>query len=279
MKAILTLLIFFFSLSVYSQTDSVTFVKANWETQKITNGVKLKQHQFEQLFGGSRYLSILEIKNRKKLKFSFDYEPHELTLTSEFGKRNAALAAINGTFFDTKIGGSVAYLKVKNDVINETAKSKSGKRQLFANAAVVINNGKIGIVNWNGENGWEHSLKDENVMLSGPLIVYNHKVMPIDTADAFNKTKHPRSLIVTTPRKTYLIAVDGRNEFAGGMSMTELTKISLWLGADAALNLDGGGSTGLYVKDLGIVNHPSDNKKFDHEGERKVANVILLKKD
>jgi len=279
MKAILTILIFFFSLSVYSQTDSVTFVKANWETQKITNGVKLKQHQFEQLFGGSRYLSILEIKNRKKLKFSFDYEPHELTLTSEFGKRNAALAAINGTFFDTKIGGSVAYLKVKNDVINETAKSKSGKRQLFANAAVVINNGKIGIVNWNGENGWEHSLKDENVMLSGPLIVYNHKVMPIDTADAFNKTKHPRSLIVTTPRKTYLIAVDGRNEFAGGMSMTELAKISMWLKADAALNLDGGGSTGLYVKDLGIVNHPSDNKKFDHEGERKVANVILLKKD
>jgi exopolysaccharide biosynthesis protein len=116
-------------------------------------------------------------------------------------------------------------------------------------------------------------------MLSGPLVVYHHQTMSIDTTDAFNKTKHPRSLLVISKRKTYLIAIDGRNEFAGGMSMTELAKISMWLNADAALNLDGGGSTGLYVKDLGIVNHPSDNKKFDHEGERKVANVILLKKD
>ena len=28
----------------------------------------------------------------------------------------------------------------------------------------------------------------------------------------------------------------------------------------------------------GIVNYPADNKKWDHEGTRKVANVILLKK-
>jgi hypothetical protein len=28
----------------------------------------------------------------------------------------------------------------------------------------------------------------------------------------------------------------------------------------------------------GIVNFPTDNKKWDHEGQRKVANVVLLKK-
>lgn len=279
MKSIFTAFILFISLSAFSQTDSLTFVKAKWETQRITSGVKLKQHQFSQLFGGSRYLSILEIKNKKKLEFSFAYEPHELILTSDFAKRNNALAAINGTFFDTKNGGSVAFLKVDRQVINQGIKRQNGDRALFSDAGVVINKGKIGIVNWNGEDGWEQKLEDENVMLSGPLIVYHHQMMPIDTADAFNKTKHPRSLLVSTKRKTYLIAVDGRNEFAGGMSMTELAKISMWLKADAALNLDGGGSTGLYVKNLGIVNHPSDNKKFDHEGERKVANVILLNKE
>ncbi|MBD3747942.1 MAG: phosphodiester glycosidase family protein [Sphingobacteriales bacterium] len=277
MKTYLTLLIFFFNIPAYCQTDSIIFLKANWETQKIANGVKLKQHQFEQLFGRNSYLSILEIKNRKNLKFSFDYEPHELTLTSEFGKRNDALAAINGTFFDMKIGGSVVFLKVNGEVINQTKKNKDGKRYFYENAAVVINNSKIGIVNWNEVDGWEQKLTDENVMLSGPLVVYNHKEVPIDTAFSFNKTKHPRSLLITTASKTYLIAIDGRSEFAGGMSMSELAKISMWLKADAALNLDGGGSTGLYVKNLGIVNHPSDNKKFDHEGERKVANVIILK--
>jgi exopolysaccharide biosynthesis protein len=52
-----------------------------------------------------------------------------------------------------------------------------------------------------------------------------------------------------------------------------------YLGVKDALNLDGGGSTTLYVKDAsenGIVNHPSDNKKFDRQGERFVVNSLLF---
>jgi exopolysaccharide biosynthesis protein len=44
--------------------------------------------------------------------------------------------------------------------------------------------------------------------------------------------------------------------------------------------MDGGGSTTMWVKnqpDNGVVNYPSDNKKWDHYGERKVANVILVR--
>ncbi|MBP8067250.1 MAG: phosphodiester glycosidase family protein, partial [Pedobacter sp.] len=40
----------------------------------------------------------------------------------------------------------------------------------------------------------------------------------------------------------------------------------------------GGGSTTLWTEKLGVINYPSDNKKWDHEGERKVANVVILKK-
>jgi exopolysaccharide biosynthesis protein len=46
------------------------------------------------------------------------------------------------------------------------------------------------------------------------------------------------------------------------------------------MNLDGGGSTTMYIKkqsDNGVVNYPSDNKQFDHYGERKVANIIYIK--
>ena len=55
-----------------------------------------------------------------------------------------------------------------------------------------------------------------------------------------------------------------------------------WLNADDAINLDGGGSTTLWINNYqenGIVNFPTDNKKWDHEGQRKVANVVLLKKN
>jgi len=45
------------------------------------------------------------------------------------------------------------------------------------------------------------------------------------------------------------------------------------------MNLDGGGSSTLYVNgatETGVVNHPSDNKKFDHLGQRPVANIIYV---
>jgi len=32
------------------------------------------------------------------------------------------------------------------------------------------------------------------------------------------------------------------------------------------------------MPDGGVINYPADNKKWDHEGQRKVANVILVKK-
>jgi exopolysaccharide biosynthesis protein len=78
-----------------------------------------------------------------------------------------------------------------------------------------------------------------------------------------------------------LITIDGRNDNAAGMSLTEMTKIVKWLKATNGINLDGGGSTTMWVKgqtDNSVVNYPTDNKKWDHEGLRKVANVVLVKK-
>lgn len=51
------------------------------------------------------------------------------------------------------------------------------------------------------------------------------------------------------------------------------------IGAEDALNLDGGGSSTLYMKGIGengVVNMPSDNKMFDHEGERKLSSIIYV---
>jgi exopolysaccharide biosynthesis protein len=63
------------------------------------------------------------------------------------------------------------------------------------------------------------------------------------------------------------------------MNLIELQQVMRWLGCVSALNLDGGGSSTMYIKgepENGVVNYPSDNKKFDHAGEREVANTVLL---
>ena len=80
--------------------------------------------------------------------------------------------------------------------------------------------------------------------------------------------------------KAYLITVDGRAKGnSAGVSLWEFTKIMHYIGVNDAINVDGGGSTTLYVEgqnENGIVNHPSDNGKFDRKGERSVVNSILF---
>jgi len=89
---------------------------------------------------------------------------------------------------------------------------------------------------------------------------------------AFSRTRHPRSAVGWREDGTLLlVAVDGRQPgYSEGMTLAELRKLFLDLGAVEALNLDGGGSTALVVRGA-PVNRPSDR-----EGERPVANALLV---
>jgi hypothetical protein len=87
----------------------------------------------------------------------------------------------------------------------------------------------------------------------------------------FSVTQHPRTAVATlADGSLILLAVDGRSEASRGMSLTQLTNFLVSLGAVNALNLDGGGSTVMVVRDS-IVNHPSDK-----EGERAVGNALVV---
>ena len=44
-----------------------------------------------------------------------------------------------------------------------------------------------------------------------------------------------------------------------------------------AINLDGGGSSTLWTDETGVINHPYDNKKWDHAGERRVPNILIAR--
>ena len=279
------LLILFLLLTsvVHGQTDSATVVNADWKIQKISRGVKLKQYSFlNTLFNSNQNVTILEVKQRGRRFFDLGYETELLRKTSDFGKAANAVASLNGTFFDIKNGGSVDFIESDDKVINDNRLNKDGGRALHQQAAVLFEDGRISLAKWNGKPGWEHTLDAEDIMVSGPLLLKGGEVEMLDTANTFNKTRHPRTAVaVMKNHKVLLVTVDGRQDNSKGMSLFELTKLLSWLGAREAINLDGGGSTALWVNDRSggnVVNFPSDNKKWDHEGERKVANVILLLK-
>lgn len=85
------------------------------------------------------------------------------------------------------------------------------------------------------------------------------------------------AIAITKKKQVLFITVDGRApQHAVGMSLPELAQLIKQLGGVTAINLDGGGSTMLYL-DGHILNHPTDNGRFDHEGERKIPNMIYFR--
>ena len=272
------------SFSYAQNLDSITVVKTKWQKTRVAKQVRLFRHHFDQknLFSANENISFLEIKNTgRKAVFALGAEEKELITTSNFGIRDTAIAALNGNFFDVKNGGSVDFVKVNGNIINTNRLDKDGNRARHQQAAVVIDSGKISIKKWDGTADWETKLMEQNIMLNGPLLTYNDVDELLDTT-SFTRLRHPRTCLGVKPNgRIILLTVDGRNEKSAGMSLHELAKLMKWLGCKSAINFDGGGSTTLWVAgmpDGGVINYPTDNKKWDHEGQRKVANVVLVKK-
>lgn len=279
----LTIISVLVSINGFAQIDSIAVVNAQWKKEKIAKGILLKTFWFQNnLFNSNQNVSVLEVRNKGKHEFDLGYDPKKLIKTSDFGKQANAIAALNGTFFDIANGGSVDFIKSDGVIINENRLSKNEKRAIHQKSALLINNGKLSIEKWNNKDDWENTLVADDIMVSGPLLIMDRVEEKLDTANSFNKTRHPRTAVaITKDKKVLLVTVDGRNANSAGMSLFELSKLMRWLNADDAINLDGGGSTTLWINNWsvnGVVNFPTDNKKWDHEGERKVANVILLKK-
>ncbi len=112
-------------------------------------------------------------------------------------------------------------------------------------------------------NGVSQLVKDSKVHLTWEMEKSNK---------AFADTRHPRTAVAKLKDGKFLMmTVDGRQPGVSvGMSLQELAEYLLSLGAVDAMNLDGGGSTTMFL-DGKVVNTPSDK-----EGERKVGDAILV---
>lgn len=271
-------------------TDSLTIAQKTWASETIKPGLIWKKAHFENLFDSRQMVNYLEIDlEHPGISVEFAGVPTGFKRTSEFVKEAGALAGINATFFNTSTGGSVTLLKIDGQLINETTLLLgNGKRNERANGAVILDRtaGANGpsvvadiIAGNNDQLDWDKVMPEENIMVCGPVLLMEGQPVALQD-NAFNKNRHPRSAVALMPgNKMLLIAVDGRNAEAQGMSLHELAFLLDVLGAEKAMNLDGGGSTALYIEGVGengIVNYPSDNKLFDHGGERRVANAILV---
>lgn len=279
----------FSALSAQQASDSLTFANAPWSVKKLAKGIVLKQFHFtgdNKIFDSHQYISILEVNSKKaKGGFAFANDPGKITPTSKFAKDSGAIVAMNGTFYNMRPPyNCVCYFK-KNGV--EVFDNTEKMAQRDNGAVVITKKGKMYVEaadmdapgNILENQKWAQRIDEPNVMCSGPVLMIDGKDARLDE-NSFNRNRHPRSAVAAKGKKIYLITVDGRSaEHAQGVSLWEFTAIMHYLGVEDAINLDGGGSTTLYAEgesESGVINHPSDNKKFDKEGERHIVNALLF---
>jgi len=278
----LLLLVSGYHLLAQDRQDSIAIAQIQWQDKTIKRGIVWRQAHFNQLFNSQQEINLIAIDlNNKAVKLGLEGFADTLFLMSEIAKATHATVAINGAFFDTKNGGGVTLLKKDGTIINRTTMfDKKGKPTERSNGALILDGKRTTIINADPANMlWDEQLKAKNMLVCGPVLISKNHLVNLEK-NAFNDNRHPRSAIaISTNNKLLLITADGRNAQAQGMNLHELAFFLKVYGAKDALNLDGGGSTTLYVKGQGtsgVVNYPSDNKLFDHQGERKVANILLV---
>ena len=104
-----------------------------------------------------------------------------------------------------------------------------------------------------------------------PVILSGGLVLSTETALDHLTALNPRTAVGydATGTKLVLLVVDGRSTASQGCVSKVLADIMREVGCSEAMNFDGGGSSALYTKVLGVRNDPSDGK------ERAVTNGVF----
>ena len=269
------------AVGLHAQTaeDSVAIVNAAWQTQVTQDGIVHKRAQIKTLYQGCQHINLVEIPKKRKFRFDIG-SPGGMKPTSGIAKDNKALAALNGSYYNMKNGSSVCFLKKDMQVVDSTTVGEFDSR---VTGAVRTHKHKVDILPWDVDTERAYRGKKGTVLASGPLLLQDGTVCPWDgCSESFITAKHPRSALYVTRDKVVFLTVDGRSPGnAIGVNIPELAHLIRVLGGRDAINLDGGGSTTLWMEEgegNGILNCPSDNRRFDHEGERSVSNAIFVRK-
>lgn len=100
-----------------------------------------------------------------------------------------------------------------------------------------------------------------------PIILKDGQVQPMDPADSKVSSRHPRSILGWDDTgRSWVVVIDGRQRHSRGMTLWEAAEHLRSLGAQHAVNFDGGGSSAMVTtcpSETGwcLRNRPSDGRE------------------
>lgn len=283
--------------------DSVAFSKAEWQITELERGAQAMYAQIP-MFNSVQSVCVIKYP-AKKFRTEILHRPGKQSDTpSKIGKEVGAVFSLNAGYFNMKTLTPTVYFRIGDEVYGRTHPTEvyrvDGVISLKNKKGTKIMIAKSDTTQYDAVAGKCHA-----VMATGPtLMIDDEIVVPVlmgDAADGANvaaakdelkrsgkssqhyssakfyDNRHPRTAIGTDKKgNVYMIVIDGR--FPGkadGATIWETARICELLGMRDASNLDGGGSTTIWSEETGVINHPYDNRKFDHDGERKIPNLIV----
>jgi MYXO-CTERM domain-containing protein len=187
---------------------------------------------------------------------------------SDYGKTYGARVAINASFLE--------FTDYEPCGTTQSFGSYWTKITSGCTPAIAFDKGLATIFDGAGKATWPASVIATDGVSAGPWLVKDGvKQGPFTTPGSINTRKARTAIGYTKTGKTLIIvAADGEQPTAQGLTGADLLLIFDEFAAYQALNLDGTGSTALFVaSEGGLQNKPSEGK------ERRVANAILVVPD
>jgi hypothetical protein len=246
-----------------------------------------------QSFSSKQNINVLELDLNNP-----DYEIEILYGTDSLSSaaiRAGAIAGINGTY---ELDAS--FIKINGQVRSSVTLAPGHLRYWKHEGALSYNNNSTAGIAY-GTNAGYLASSSGNIISGAPMLISEKKPVgetfigdvtglnlnALDYEDyrRHQGVRHPRTAVaITDDNKLLLVTVDGRWDASAGMTAKEMTQFfKRYFDPKDALNIDGGGSTSMYIKDsqasrTGIVNYPTDDGVYDHYGQRRVSSFIVIKK-
>ncbi|MBA4149599.1 MAG: phosphodiester glycosidase family protein [Verrucomicrobia bacterium] len=276
--------------SATGQNLGAILAREGWTVQQVAPGVELRQRHFTNLFDSAQFITLLAVdlsQTNSRIRFAAaqQFGTNQMVVP-DLAEKAGAVAAMNGGFFGKEPTANSGILKIDGKLLPFTRKESDELHFVGGSAVGIDQGGQWHFIERPGAS-WPDDWKEVEHALAGghPLVLkgkIHSEVIRTNYKHAREArhvlSKHPRTAIgVTTNRIALLLSADGRHpENAEGLTMQQTAEVMQALGCDNAINLDGGGSTTVWLKGQGIVNHPSDNKKFDKEGARLVRTAVIV---
>lgn len=236
------------------------------------------------------------------LKFTSSFPT---SITSDVMKEYGATIAMNACYETpsvvVKVDGELLSNMPNNTIMTTGVPN-------WKSDGAVYTDGQRGVrISWDGKDRTPSELRAfyasstaPNIFTSAPMLIDDFEPVgetfagfySADAIKGFNYedyrrhqgVRHPRTAVAITSDNHFLmVVVDGRRTgVCEGMTARELTRyLRANFNPRYALNMDGGGSSTLCVEGLGdpkthVVNYPTDNKRYDHAGERSIPTHFCI---